>query len=39
MLPLQGILISGSPAQKEKYLPKLAAGESIAAFALTEPSR
>ena len=27
----------GSPAQKEKYLPKLAAGEWIGAFGLTEP--
>ena len=35
----QGILIAGTEAQKEKYLPKLASGEHVAAFALTEPSR
>ena len=34
----KGILLFGTDAQKEKYLPKLAAGENIAAFALTEPS-
>ncbi|HLJ78917.1 MAG TPA: acyl-CoA dehydrogenase family protein, partial [Acidobacteriaceae bacterium] len=28
----------GTPAQKEKYLPKLATGESIAAYALSESS-
>ena len=28
----------GTPAQKEKYLPKLASGESIAAYALSESS-
>lgn len=33
----QGIIIDGTPAQKEKYLPKLASGEMIASFALTEP--
>jgi alkylation response protein AidB-like acyl-CoA dehydrogenase len=33
MLP---VLIAGSPEQKEKYLPKLASGEWIAAYALTE---
>ncbi len=31
------ILISGSEEQKQKYLPALAAGEKLAAFALTEP--
>lgn len=35
----QGILIAGSEAQKQKYLPKLASGEHIAAFCLTEPGR
>ncbi|XP_059211017.1 very long-chain specific acyl-CoA dehydrogenase, mitochondrial [Centropristis striata] len=34
----KGILLFGNPAQKEKYLPKLASGETIAAFCLTEPS-
>ncbi|XP_023347516.1 very long-chain specific acyl-CoA dehydrogenase, mitochondrial, partial [Eurytemora carolleeae] len=34
----KGILIAGTPEQKEKYLPKLASGENFAAFALTEPS-
>ncbi len=33
MLP---VLIAGTPEQKEKYLPKLASGEWIAAYALTE---
>lgn len=33
----QGIIIDGTPEQKEKYLPKLATGEMIASFALTEP--
>jgi alkylation response protein AidB-like acyl-CoA dehydrogenase len=31
------LVLFGSPAQKEKYLPKLAAAEWIAAYALTEP--
>ena len=35
---LKGILLFGTEAQKRKYLPKLATGEWIAAFALTEPS-
>ncbi|MEO6421046.1 MAG: acyl-CoA dehydrogenase family protein, partial [Polyangiaceae bacterium] len=35
---LKGILIFGTHEQKLKYLPKLATGEEVAAFALTEPS-
>jgi len=35
---LKGILLYGTPEQKQKYLPKLATGEHVAAFALTEPS-
>ncbi len=31
------IMIAGSPEQKQKYLPKLAEGEMLAAFCLTEP--
>ena len=31
------ILFFGTPAQKEKYLPKLVKGELLAAYALTEP--
>ncbi|XP_045745958.1 very long-chain specific acyl-CoA dehydrogenase, mitochondrial isoform X3 [Mirounga angustirostris] len=34
----KGILLFGTKAQKEKYLPKLASGETIAAFCLTETS-
>ncbi|XP_030636043.1 very long-chain specific acyl-CoA dehydrogenase, mitochondrial [Chanos chanos] len=34
----KGILLFGTPQQKEKYLPKLATGEHIAAFCLTEPA-
>uniref|UniRef100_A0A6Q2YVH3 Very long-chain specific acyl-CoA dehydrogenase, mitochondrial n=1 Tax=Esox lucius TaxID=8010 RepID=A0A6Q2YVH3_ESOLU len=34
----KGILLFGNSAQKEKYLPKLASGETLAAFCLTEPS-
>ncbi|XP_008299384.1 very long-chain specific acyl-CoA dehydrogenase, mitochondrial [Stegastes partitus] len=34
----KGILLFGNPAQKAKYLPKLATGEHIAAFCLTEPA-
>lgn len=33
----QGIVLDGTDAQKEKYLPKLATGELISSFALTEP--
>lgn len=33
----QGILLDGTEAQKAHYLPKLATGELIASFALTEP--
>jgi acyl-CoA dehydrogenase len=33
----QGIIMDGSTEQKESYLPKLATGEMIASFALTEP--
>jgi acyl-CoA dehydrogenase len=33
----QGILIDGTEEQKRKYLPRLASGELIASFALTEP--
>ncbi|HWI13530.1 MAG TPA: acyl-CoA dehydrogenase family protein [Burkholderiales bacterium] len=32
-----GIVAQGSAAQKEKYLPRMASGEWIGAFALTEP--
>ncbi len=33
----KGILLFGTPEQKEKYLPDLASGKRVAAFALTEP--
>jgi acyl-CoA dehydrogenase len=33
----QGILFDGTEEQKDKYLPRLATGELIASFALTEP--
>jgi len=33
----QGIVIDGTEEQKNRYLPKLAAGEIVGAFALTEP--
>lgn len=34
----KGILLFGNPAQKAKYLPKVATGENMAAFCLTEPA-
>lgn len=34
---MKGILLFGNDQQKKKYLPKLASGETIAAFCLTEP--
>jgi acyl-CoA dehydrogenase len=33
----QGIVIDGTEAQKKQYLPRLASGELIGSFALTEP--
>jgi len=33
----QGIVLDGTDAQKQHYLPKLASGEYISSFALTEP--
>jgi acyl-CoA dehydrogenase len=33
----QGILMDGTPEQKDQWLPRLASGELIASFALTEP--
>jgi len=33
----QGILMDGTPEQKARWLPRLASGELIASFALTEP--
>jgi len=35
---LKGLLLYGTEEQKKKYLPKLATGETVAAFCLTEPS-
>jgi acyl-CoA dehydrogenase family protein 9 len=35
---LKGILLFGTEDQKQRYLPRLATGEIVAAFALTEPS-
>ena len=32
------ITLAGTPAQKERYLPRVARGEAIAAFALSEPN-
>ncbi|XP_053207789.1 very long-chain specific acyl-CoA dehydrogenase, mitochondrial-like [Panonychus citri] len=34
----KGVLLYGNEAQKSKYLPDLATGRKVAAFALTEPS-
>ncbi|KAK3094339.1 hypothetical protein FSP39_000516 [Pinctada imbricata] len=34
----KGILLSGNPEQKAKYLPDLASGKKMAAFCLTEPA-
>src|SRR5262249_45621128 len=34
---LKGLLMFGNEEQKQRFLPKLATGEMIAAFALTEP--
>jgi acyl-CoA dehydrogenase len=34
----QGVVMFGTDAQKREWLPKLASGETIASFALTEPS-
>ncbi len=33
----QGLIADGTPAQKARYLPRLASGELVASFALTEP--
>ncbi len=33
----QGIVIDGTEAQKQEWLPKMATGEAVASFALTEP--
>ncbi|XP_039104580.1 complex I assembly factor ACAD9, mitochondrial [Hyaena hyaena] len=35
---LKGIILTGSKEQKAKYLPRLASGEHVAAFCLTEPT-
>lgn len=35
---LKGIIMFGTKEQKAKYLPALASGEKLAAFALTEPN-
>jgi glutaryl-CoA dehydrogenase len=36
-LAIEAIYLNGSSAQKEKYLPRLAIGELVGCFALTEP--
>ncbi len=33
----QGIVMDGTPAQKQRWLPRLASGEIVGSFALTEP--
>ena len=33
----QGIVMDGTPAQRSRYLPRLASGEIVGSFALTEP--
>ncbi|OWK02395.1 hypothetical protein Celaphus_00010675, partial [Cervus elaphus hippelaphus] len=35
---LKGIILAGSKEQKARYLPRLASGEHVAAFCLTEPA-
>jgi alkylation response protein AidB-like acyl-CoA dehydrogenase len=35
---MRGLLLFGTDEQKERYMPRLATGEMIAAFCLTEPS-
>ncbi|MGV3522749.1 MAG: acyl-CoA dehydrogenase family protein [Candidatus Sericytochromatia bacterium] len=35
---MKGLLLFGNDAQKDQYLPKLASGELISAFCLTEPN-
>lgn len=37
-LGTMGLLLFGTDAQKRKYLPRMASGESLAAYCLTEPS-
>lgn len=34
---MKGLLLYGTPEQRQRYLPRLATGEMIAAFCLTEP--
>lgn len=34
---MKGLLLFGTPEQRKRYLPRLASGEMIAAFCLTEP--
>lgn len=33
----QGLIMGGTPEQKQKYLPRMATGEIVGSFALTEP--